>query len=126
MKVIIAGSRDITRRDWVDQAMAEFIKQFGAPTQIVSGGARGADALGVDWAIANKVPFKYFLADWDRYGRLAGHIRNLEMAKYADGLCAIWNGHSRGTANMIHNARTYKLKVYVFLANQLPRQVVPK
>ncbi len=51
---------------------------------------------------------------WDIHGKSAGHIRNAEMADYADALIAFWDGKSRGTANMIENARKRGLKIKIF------------
>lgn len=44
-------------------------------------------------------------ADWDRYGKSAGYIRNKEMAEEADALMAFWDGKSRGTMHMINLAK---------------------
>ena len=46
-------------------------------------------------------PCKVFPAQWERYGKRAGPIRNAAMAKYADYGVALWDGESRGTAHMI-------------------------
>lgn len=45
----------------------------------------------------------------DKHGKMAGPIRNLEMAKYADGLIAFWDGKSRGTRDMITKAKKERL-----------------
>lgn len=83
---------------------------------------RGADTLGERFAKENGYPIKYFPADWNKYGKAAGVIRNEEMAKYAaeyededdEGiLVAFWDGKSRGTKNMIDNAEKYGLAQYI-------------
>jgi len=45
-------------------------------------------------------PITSFKPDWGTHGRAAGPIRNREMAKYGDALLLIWDGASRGSANM--------------------------
>jgi|ERR1039458_1423661 hypothetical protein len=75
------------------------------PTLIISGAARGADALGERWACEHAIPLVRMPADWDAHGRRAGYLRNLEMAKQAQALIALWDGTSRGTAHMIETAR---------------------
>ena len=70
------------------------------PTEIVDGGAKGIDYLGKKWAIENYKKFKTFPANWDEFGKAAGHIRNGEMAQYSDALLLIWDGESKGSANM--------------------------
>jgi len=112
MKVIIAGGRDFTNYALVETA----VKVSGFEiTQVVSGKAKGVDTLGEVWALANNIPVEAFPADWDQHGRAAGPIRNREMAEYADALIAIWDGESKGTANMIQQARNKQLDVFIYL-----------
>lgn len=82
-------------------------------TEVVSGGARGADTLGEKWASDRKIPIKRFPADWS-IGKHAGHVRNAEMAEYGDALVALWNGISPGTRSMIKMAQLRGLKVFVY------------
>jgi hypothetical protein len=112
MKVIVAGGRDFTNYALVEEAIK--ISGFEI-SQIVSGKAKGVDTLGEVWALANNVPVEAFPADWSQHGRAAGPIRNKQMAEYADALIAIWDGESKGTANMIQQARSKKLNVFIYL-----------
>ena len=82
--------------------------------KIIQGGALGADFLGKQAAATVGVPSKEFPANWDKYGKTAGVIRNKLMAQNADMLCAYWNGRSRGTKNMIDTALKQGLEVHVF------------
>lgn len=98
MKVIIAGSRTIK----VDSAeihalMAHFKLQ---PSEIVSGTANGVDKSGEAYAWDAGIKLIQFPADWDRFGKSAGHKRNAQMAEYADVLLLIWDGQSKGSAGM--------------------------
>ena len=68
---------------------------------VVSGTANGADKLGEVWATHRLLEIKRFPANWEKYGRGAGHIRNSEMADYADALICFWDGISKGSENMI-------------------------
>lgn len=98
MKIIIAGSRGCTDPRYLDYALGRSAFPI---TEVVCGGASGADQLGKDWAVDADIPLAMYLADWDRYGSRAGIIRNIEMGQYADGLIALWDGWSRGTEHMI-------------------------
>lgn len=111
MKVIVAGSRTITNIKFVEAAIAA--SSFTI-TELVSGAARGVDQLGELWAFNNKIPIQKFRANWNEHGRMAGMIRNVEMANYADALIAIWDGKSKGTKHMIWTAQKNKLKVHVY------------
>ena len=110
MKVIIAGGRDFD--DYLLLLQAVVKADFGI-TEVVSGGAPGADTLGELFARDLDLLLKRFPADWKRLGRAAGPIRNGEMAQYADALIAMWDGVSTGTANMIKQATERGLKVHV-------------
>jgi len=82
--------------------------------EIVSGKAKGADTFGEEFARVWSIPVKEFPADWDQYGKAAGHRRNYEMAKYADVLIAFWDGESRGTRDMIDTALREGLEIHVY------------
>lgn len=110
MKVIIAGSRTITHYEDVWDAVKD--SGFGF-TEVVSGGAKGVDQLGEQWAHEHGVPIVRFIPEWTKYGHAAGPMRNDKMARYAEALVAVWDGESRGTKNMIELATRYNLKVYV-------------
>jgi SLOG family YspA-like protein len=110
MKTIIAGSRTITDPMLVWRAIDHSGFEI---TEVVSGAAKGVDQIGEVWGLVHFVPVKYFEADWDRYGKSAGAIRNVQMAEYADALIAVWDGKSPGTKNMIETARKRGLKVFV-------------
>ena len=70
-------------------------------TEVVCGGARGADEWGKQWAGNLDIPIKMFLADWDKYGKAAGPIRNQQMGDYADALIVFIYNNSRGSQNML-------------------------
>lgn len=112
MKVIVAGGRDITNFNLVEEAIS--VSGFEV-SEVVSGKAKGVDTLGEVWALKHNVPVGAFPADWNAHGRSAGPIRNRQMAEYADALIAIWDGESKGTANMIQQARKNKLNVFIYL-----------
>lgn len=115
MRVIIAGSRDLNKIEYVRKAVGLFIqKSDKSITEIVSGTARGVDRLGEDWANEHGIPIKRFPANWDRYGKQAGYLRNKQMAEYGGALIAIWDGESPGTGMMINLAREHGLLVLVY------------
>lgn len=98
MKVIIAGSRGITELSTIDDAVKHASINIAL---VISGGARGVDLLGEQWANNNDIESVRYPADWDTYGKAAGFKRNKEMSLVADALIAIWDGESKGTKNMI-------------------------
>jgi hypothetical protein len=113
MRTIIAGSRSVTDYEVLMSAMMATAEEGWEITQVISGGAAGADKLGEEFARICELPLRVFPADWKSHGKAAGVIRNIEMAQNADALVALWDGQSKGTAHMIRIAKERGLKVYV-------------
>lgn len=111
MRVIVAGSRSAKEGD-VRHAL-DTCPWIGFVTAIVSGTARGADEFGERWAEDHKIAINRFPADWKKYGKRAGPVRNEIMAENAEGLIAVWDGVSRGTASMIGLAKKHGLRIEV-------------
>lgn len=111
-RTIIAGGRDITDYFHLEEALESC--RFDI-SEVVSGGAEGADKLGERYAKGAGLALRVIPADWAKYGKSAGPIRNRQMAEYAQALIAIWDGKSRGTANMLEEARARGLLVHVHL-----------
>lgn len=115
MRIIIAGSREYNNYEEAVKLIDKFIKDVNSSNVvIVSGGAKGADKIGEEYAARNDLDCVVYKANWGKYGKQAGIIRNGEMAKNADCLLAFWDGESRGTYNMVNTAKKRKLKVRVF------------
>ena len=102
MKLIIAGSRNIHLNHHTMDDMIRYTlgKDFEKVYEIVSGCATGIDQCGEEVAGIYNVLVRRFPADWDRYGKAAGPIRNSQMANYANALLLIWDGESKGSASM--------------------------
>ena len=115
MKVIIAGSRNITDPGSVGRAIES--SKFTI-TEVITGNARGVDALAENYAARKEIPLKLFPADWEKYGKPAGAIRNEQMAKYADALIAIWDGESSGTRIMIEMMNKVGKPVHLWLVKR--------
>lgn len=64
---------------------------------------------------------KVFPADWKKYGRAAGPIKNKEMLEYIlEGdpiVVAFWDGQSRGTKDMISKAKEAGVDVKIYMYN---------
>lgn len=101
MKVIIAGSRTFNNYNFLKEKM----KEIPEVEEVVCGLAKGADSLGHQWAQLHNIPITTFPAQWGKYGKAAGMMRNKEMAEYADFLVAFWDGQSPGTKDMIEQMK---------------------
>ena len=113
-KIIIAGGRDYEDYEGLERDAGAIIESISGRIEIVCGCAKGADTLGEQLATEFGYKITKFPADWYKHGRAAGHIRNRDMAKYADVLIAFWDGKSKGTNGMIHDALHEGLEVHVY------------
>ncbi len=118
IRIIIAGGRDFTDYDYFNNWMDSFLPKEKHHMEIVSGGAKGVDAMAERFAQEQNVPVKIFPADWKSYGRAAGPKRNQQMAEYATMLIAFWDEKSAGTKSMIKLAFRSKVKM-IFVHNYL-------
>jgi hypothetical protein len=103
LKVIVAGGREFNDYDRLSADLFNYAESLGDEVgmSIVTGMARGADALAYRFTLNESVKVYEFKPDWDGLGKRAGFVRNAEMAEFADRLIAYWDGESRGTAHMI-------------------------
>ena len=114
LRLVIAGGREFSNYEILrDACLKVLLKSQWEDIEIVSGCARGADVLGERFALEQGFVVKLFPADWDRFGKAAGMIRNSEMARYGNVLIAFWDGKSNGTKNMIAEAKQHGCVVFV-------------
>ncbi len=78
---------------------------------IISGAAKGVDSVAIDWAITNWLSFKEFPANWDKYGKAAGPIRNKQMLEEGKPDLVVAFPGGRGTANMVKLAKEAGVEV---------------
>lgn len=146
MKLIIAGSRDFNfyANEKTNAISTYYIDTFLdilgiRPTEVVCGcggteaegldkaiedgyivSSGGIDRLGEYWADAQRLPIKRIPAEWKKLGRSAGPIRNAKMAEYGDALLLIWDGESRGSANMKLQMQKLNKPVYEIVIKEPP------
>lgn len=113
-RVIVCGSRT-----WEDVgAIRARLLLLDPRTTIVVGGAPGADKLAEQAAYELGFLVEIHEAQWNTYGRRAGYVRNSEMAAAGASLViAFWDGHSKGTANMLDQAAFYGIPYEVIKAD---------
>ena len=90
--------------DWLFRELDALHTARGV-TAIISGCARGADTLGIEWAEARGMEVARFPADWETHGRAAGPIRNQQMLDDGKPDLVIAFPGGRGTADMVRRAR---------------------
>ena len=109
MKVAVIGSRGLL----VD-GLGKYLPDD--TTEIISGGAKGADASAREYALRHGMKLTEYLPEYSRYGRSAPLKRNITIIENADLVLAFWDGASRGTKFVIDNCekRNIPIKIYVF------------
>lgn len=112
INLIIAGGRDYGDYDAMCMALEPY---QDADVTVISGDCRGADRLGQEWAHDFNKPIRLFPADWRKHGKAAGPIRNRDMAKVSDVAVVFWDGKSRGTKNMINEARRAGMELTIVM-----------
>ncbi len=101
MRMVIAGSRNFKGGIKETCLIKAAVYRYGI-TEIVSGGATGADSFGQDTARFLKIPVVVFNANWQKHGPIAGPYRNRQMAEYTNYVFLFPGG--RGTGSMRNEA----------------------
>ncbi len=114
-RFIVAGCRDYTDYEKAKEYISEFIKEHLENQTLVflSGGCRGADLMGERFAKEHGFEICRYNADWKKFGKAAGPIRNLQMVKNCDLVLCFWDGKSRGTASLIALAKKQHKELYI-------------
>jgi hypothetical protein len=115
-KILVCGGRNFIDRSIIFETLYDYCDLRGLKTDedkygnwlpcvtIIHGGASGADSIADDWAIINWCPVEEFKADWKKYGKAAGPIRNKQMLDEGKPDVVIAFPGGRGTQNMVQLA----------------------
>ena len=116
MRVLVCGDRN-----WTDkELMHRYIGALPSGTTVMHGGARGADSIAGEIAQSHGLQVELFEADWARYGRGAGPVRNRRMIETGPDLVLafhnyLWTG-SKGTRDCVKRALSAGIHVDVVSA----------
>jgi hypothetical protein len=118
MKVLVCGGRAYNDYGTVYVVLSSLEKDGNRVTEIIHGGASGADELAGKWAREMRVPEIVFHADWKSHARAAGPIRNSHMLAYGPDLIVAFPG-GRGTADMVSKAKRANVRLIEVKAAEL-------
>lgn len=114
MKILVTGSRDWTDHIVIEQALDAFFSQsLGDDDELIQGGVLGADFYARRWADRHKnfVKSTTVEADWKKWGKAAGPIRNEQMVKMvnptSDVVLAFILNNSKGAIGCTRLAARY-------------------
>ena len=125
MRLSIVGGRDFNDYALLANTIFNSLCPLDFITEIISGGAKGADTLGANFAENNDIPLKVFPAEWDKYGKSAGFIRNQQIVNACDIVLVFWDGISKGTADTISKAKIAKVPTFIVYYDK-PKPIIPK
>ena len=102
MKVLVCGGRDYNDYDVLKCVMEKVMDCYSAEVKVViSGLAKGGDKLGEKWAEENNIEVEGYRAEWNKYGKRAGWLRNVRMADEGRPNVIVALPGGRGTKMMI-------------------------
>lgn len=112
LKILVTGSRDWTDAHRIEVALFRELyetKTFGPDAVLIHGACpTGADALAEEYATRAEMHIIRRPADWDRHGKRAGFLRNVELVELEPDVClAFIRQGSKGatmTANLAEKA----------------------
>ena len=106
-RIVVAGCRNYSNyteaKIFIERCIME-----NSPNDIIillSGRCKGADALGEQYAKEKGILVEYYPAEWDKYGKAAGPIRNQKMVDNCDYAICFWDNKSKGTKSLIDYAK---------------------
>ncbi|MEV7589708.1 SLOG family protein [Streptomyces sp. NPDC089922] len=121
MKVLVTGSRDWEHPETIERAIFHALyetKTAHSDAVLIHGACpTGADAHAARYATTMGMRVLPFPAQWDRWGRSAGFIRNSEMVDLDPDIClAFIRSGSRGASMTAQLAETAGIETRRFLA----------
>lgn len=131
-RLLVTGSRDWDDKHAMEMALFNAYSRFaggvtGGQVTLIHGDARGADKMaGHIWLKHKAGPLEIVRADWHRYGKRAGYMRNAEMVKRGADLCvAFIKNSSRGATMCADLAEEAGIEVIRITATGQPNQTPP-
>lgn len=121
VNILVCGDRNWTDKEVMHDILDGFLQEYGSRMQVIQGGARGADTIAKEWSLARDIPCITVEAEWDKYGRAAGPIRNKAMLAWNPEFVIAFHedlAKSKGTRNMVLQARTAGINVVLVKGRQ--------
>ena len=121
MKIAVVGSRNFKDKDLFIEEMINFEYQtYSVDSSIISyisGGARGVDTWAKEFADGCTRGIKVIKPDWNKHGKKAGFLRNIDIINEADFVMAFWDGESKGTKHSIDLAIKAGKPINIYVRN---------
>lgn len=112
IKILICGDRNWSNKKIIEEEVLKALEELECTDRkdviILHGGARGADSLAGEVARELGIRIKVFPAEWEKYGKVAGPLRNIEMLDEKPKLVLAFHNdlsNSKGTAHTVRYAK---------------------
>jgi len=115
VNIAVVGSRNYINKQFIYKVLDKFISNLNLDVILVSGGARGVDTISKEYAISRNINIIEFKADWNKYGKSAGFIRNADIINKANIVFAFWDGKSSGTKDSINKSIKQNKHLVVYI-----------
>lgn len=113
-KILVCGSRTFKNRQMILLAMWD--QYHIGKYELIHGDADGADSIAKKIAIENNITEHSYPAEWNKYGRRAGPIRNIQMLEMKPDLVLAFFDKviSKGTNHTVTEAKKRGIPVKIF------------
>ena len=113
--VLVSGKRDFNKFEELQKTLDDILKENRDEVTIVHGEARGTDAMAGRYAAFRQFENKCFRAQWFRYGKAAGPMRNQQMVDFVKEqkkkvAVFFWDGKSPGTGDCLKKCRAENIR----------------
>ena len=111
--IAVVGSRGFNDYKALQRILNKIRTKYDIDT-IISGGANGVDKFAEKYAHENNLKMIVHPANWDKYGKRAGYIRNVDIWNDAFMGLAIWDGKSPGTKHSFDIAKKQNKQLIIY------------
>ena len=116
MKILACGDREWTDRGKIGQLWTLYSVQAGWQVTLIHGDCRGADRLAGEEGYKQGWRVIACPADWEKHGRAAGPVRNIQMLDMRPDLVVAFHSDlskSKGTAHTVREAKKRGIPVEI-------------
>lgn len=114
-RIAVIGSRKFRDEQSVKSELAIMLAGLPDGIMVVSGGAPGVDTWAKQLCEKLEIPFDEMPAEWEKYGKAAGMIRNKQLLDTVETFIAFWDGTSPGTKGAIDYATKKRIPGKIYL-----------
>lgn len=116
MLVLVCGDRAWKDKELIWRNLADLKLRYLERLKVIEGGADGADFLAFNACAQLHIPVESIKAEWGKFGKNAGPIRNRKMLDKGPGLVLAFHDDiedSKGTKDCVTEARKRGIEIWL-------------